>query len=161
MLDPNPGLIIWTIVSFLLLLFILRKMAWKPILEALRRREENVRNTLDKAEQARSEAARLLEENRKQLAQAEKEGQRILSESRSLAEKLKEDIVQNANQQSRRIVDQAKEEIERDKEAALIQLRQEVASLAINAAEKILDETLDANRQRKIVDAYLKELPNN
>lgn len=161
MLDPNPGLIVWTIVSFVLLVLVLRKLAWKPILEALQKREESVKSTLDRAEQARAEATILLEENRKQLERAEQEGHRILTESRTLAEKLKQDIVKNANQQSRRIVDQAKQEIERDKEAALAQLRQEVASLAISAAEKILDETLDANRHRKIIDAYLKELPKN
>jgi F-type H+-transporting ATPase subunit b len=161
MLDPNPGLIVWTIVSFILLVLVLRRLAWKPILEALHKREESIRNTLDRAEQARAEAANLLEENRKQLERAEEEGRRILTESRKFGEKLKEEIVESANQQSRRMVDQAKQEIERDKDAALAQLRSEVASLAISAAEKILDETLDENRHRKIVDSYLKELPKN
>jgi len=161
MLDPNPGLIVWTIVSFVCLVLILRKFAWEPILEALHKREQYVRDTLDRAERARTEAAQLLDENRKQLERAEQEGHRILTESRSLAEKLKDEIVQKANQQSRRLVEQAKDEIERDKEAALAQLRNEVASLAIAAAEKILDETLDDNRRRKIVDSYLRDLPKN
>ncbi|HUN66472.1 MAG TPA: F0F1 ATP synthase subunit B [Bacteroidota bacterium] len=161
MLDPNPGLIIWTILTFLLLLTVLRMYAWKPILEGLRKREEGVKSTLERAEQARQEAERLLQENRKQLEQAEQQGQKILSESRALADKLKNEIVENANQQSRRLVDQAREEIERNKDAALSQLRGEVASLAITAAEKILGETLDEARQRRLVDAYLKDLPKN
>ena len=161
MLNPNPGLIIWTIVTFILLLVLLKKFAWKPLLEALQRREETVRSSIERAEQAKIEAERLLDENRKQLERAGQEGQRILNENRALAEKLKDEIVEKANQQSRRMVDQAKQEIERDKEAALIQLRDEVAGLAIQAAGKILDETLDDDKHRKIVDAYLKGLPKN
>jgi len=161
MLNPNPGLIIWTIITFILLLVLLKKFAWKPLLEALQRREETVRSSIERAEQAKIEAERLLDENRKQLERAGQEGQRILNETRALAEKLKDEIVEKANQQSRRMVDQAKQEIERDKEAALIQLRGEVANLAINAAGKILDETLDDNKHRKIVDTYLKGLPKN
>ncbi len=161
MLDPNPGLIIWTFVTFALLLIVLRKFAWKPLLEALRKREEHVQHSIERAEQAKQEAELILEENRKQLALAETEAHRILNEGRALSEKLKNDILEQANRQSRKIVEQAKQEIERDKEAALSQLRSEVANLAIKAAEKILDETLDENRHRKLVDAYLKELPKN
>jgi len=161
MLDPNPGLIVWTIVTFVLLVLILRKFAWRPILESLHKREEHVRSSIERAEQARQEGERLLEEHRRQIAQAEQEGHRILTESRTLGEKLKQEIVDKANQQSRRMVEQAKQEIDRDKEAALTALRGEVAGLAIQAASKILGETLDENRHRKLVDTYLKELPRN
>ena len=161
MLDINPGLIVWTIVTFGLLLTVLRMFAWKPLLEALNKREEHVRSSLERAEFAKQEAERILEENRKQLAKVESESQRILSEGRALGEKLKNEMIDQANQQSRRLIDQAKQEIERDKDAALSQLRSEVANLAIKAAEKILDETLDEAKQRKIVDAYLKDLPKN
>jgi len=161
MLDVNPGLIVWTIVTFICLLVVLRKFAWKPLLDSLQRREEHVRNALDRAEQAKQEAEHLLDENRKQLARAEEESRRILGEGRALAEKLKQEIMDRTSQQSRTMIDQAKMEIERDKEAALAQLRGEVANLAIKAAEKILDETLDENKQRKVIDAYLRELPKN
>lgn len=161
MLTPNPGLIIWTILTFLVLLALLRKFAWKPLLESLHKREEHVKMSIERAEQAKQDAERILEENRKQLSRAESEAQRILGEGRVLGEKLKNEIVEQANQQSRRMVEQAKQEIERDKEAALSHLRSEVASLAIKAAEKILDENLDQAKQSKIIDAYLKELPKN
>ncbi len=161
MLDVNPGLIIWTIVTFLCLLFVLRRYAWKPLMNSLEKREHDVRSSIERAEQARAEAEKLLEEHRKQLQRAEEEGKRLVTESRSLADKLKEEIIEKANQQSRRMVEQAKEEIDRDKESALAQLRGEVANLAISAAEKILDETLDEPKQRKLVDSYLKELPKN
>lgn len=161
MLSINPGLIVWTIITFVTLLLVLRKFAWKPLLEALQKREEHVRDSLARAEQAKQEAERLIEENRKQLARAEEESRRILNEGRTLAEKLKGEIVDKANQQARKMVDDAKAEIERDKELALSQLRAEVANLAILAAERILGETLDANKQRKVVDDMMKELPKN
>ena len=161
MLSPNPGLVIWTIITFILLLFILRKVAWKPLLEALRAREESVKNAIEHAEKARNDAERLLQENQKTMEQASIEGQKILSESRALAEKLKDEIIDKANQQSRKMLEAAKEEIERDKESAMLQLRSEIASIAVDAAGKIIDETLDEEKHRKLVDSYLKELPRN
>ncbi len=161
MLEVNTGLIAWTIVTFILLLIVLRKFAWKPLLEGLQRREEKVRTSIERAEQAQRDAERLMEENRQRLARADQESHRLLSEGRVLAEKLKADIVEQANRQSRKMIDQAHLEIEREKEAALAQLRNEVASLAIKAAEKILDETLDEKRQRKLLDTYLDSIQGN
>jgi F-type H+-transporting ATPase subunit b len=161
MLNPNPGLILWTIVTFVLLVLLLRRVAWKPLLQALSDREESVRSALERAELAKSEAERILGENRKQLAQAEQEGRRILNESRELSEKLRGELMDKAQEQSRKLIDQAREEIERDKEAALARLRGEVADLAILAAGKILDETLDETRHRRIIDSALKDLPAN
>lgn len=161
MLDPNPGLIVWTIVTFVLLLIVLRKFAWKPLLKALHDRESSIRGSLDQAEGARAEAERILEENRRALARAGEESQKILSEGRALGEKLKQEIVDQANQQSRRIVEQARQEIERDKEKALSQLRGEVASLALQAAGRILNETLDEKKHRALIDESLAKLPKN
>jgi len=161
MLEINPGLIIWTIVTFLCLAGILRKFAWKPLLEALQRREEYVRSSLERAEQAKQEAERLLEENRRQMAHAEEETRRIVAEGRAFGQKLKSEIVEKATQQARQAVEQARQEIERDKELALRQLRSEVADLAVRAAEKILGEVLDADKHRKVIDDMFRELPKN
>src|SRR5512140_307541 len=143
MLDINPGLILWTIITFVVVVLILRAVAWKPLLGALTAREEQIRSSLQHAEQAHQEAQRLLEENRKQLAAAEEQSQRIIREGRTLGERLKAEIMEKANASSRHMIDQAKEEIKREKEAALVQLRGEVADLAITAAGKILDAHLD------------------
>lgn len=161
MLDPNPGLIVWTVVTFVLLLLVLRKFAWKPLLAALHEREKSIRGTLDHAENAKAEAERILEENRRQLAKAGEESQKILAEGRALGEKLKNEIVEQANAQSRRMVDQARLEIERDKESAIAQLRGEVAALALEAAGKILNETLDEKKHRALIDESLSRLPKN
>jgi F-type H+-transporting ATPase subunit b len=158
MLDINPGLIVWTIITFIIVVLILRAVAWKPLLTALTAREVQIRSSLQHAEQAQQEAQRLLEENRKQLAAAEEQSHRIIQEGRTLGERLKAEIMEKANASSRHVIEQAKEEIKREKEAALVQLRGEVADLAIMAAGKILDANLDAAKQRHLVDAAIKDL---
>ena len=161
MLDPNPGLIVWTVVTFVLLLLVLNKFAWKPLLKALHDRESSIRGTLEHAENAKAEAEKILEENRRQLAKAGEEAQKILAEGRALGDRLKQEIVEQANAQSRRMTEQARLEIERDKESAIAQLRGEVASLAINAAGRILNETLDEKKHRALIDDSLSKLPKN
>jgi F-type H+-transporting ATPase subunit b len=158
MLDINPGLILWTIITFLVLLVVLKKMAWKPLLHSLTAREERIRVALQQADEAQKAARDLLEENKRQLARAEEESQRVIREGRELGEKLKAEIVDKANTASRHMVDQAKEEIRREREAALVQLRTEVADLAIIAAGKILDANLDTPKQRALVDGVLQDL---
>jgi F-type H+-transporting ATPase subunit b len=159
MLDINPGLILWTIITFVILLVILRALAWKPLLGALTTREEKIRTTLEETDHARQEARRLLEENRRQLAEAEAQAQRVIRESRELGEKLKAEILEKAQAGSRNLVEQAREEIRREKDAALEQLRSEVADLAVMAAGKIIDANLDPARHKALVDAAIRELP--
>lgn len=161
MLEVNPGLIVWTIATFILLAIVLAKFAWKPMLEALRRREEGIRNSIERAEAAKIESERLLDEHRAALGRAEEESRRILAETRAMADKLKGEVVEKAVQQARLMIDQAKDEIERDKDAAITELRGEVADLAVAAAGKILGETLDASKHKKIVDDIMKALPKN
>lgn len=158
MFDINPGLIVWTIVTFLVVLAILRFTAWKPLLAALTSREEKVRSSLEQAEKARQDAQHLLDENQRQLALAEEQSQRIIREGREMGEKLKVEIVEKANASSRHMIEQAKDEISREKEKALTQLRSEVADLAIAATGKLLDANLDTPKQRQLLDAAIGEL---
>jgi F-type H+-transporting ATPase subunit b len=158
MLEINSGLILWTILTFIIVLIILRKAAWKPLLGALSAREESIRASLRDAENARGEAARLLEENRRQLAQAEEQSRRIIREGRDLGERLKAELLEKANATTRGMIEQAKEEIHREKDAALIQLRSEATDLVIAAAGKILDANLDTPKQRQLADAAIREI---
>jgi F-type H+-transporting ATPase subunit b len=158
MLEINPGLIVWTIITFLVVLVILRVLAWKPLLGALHAREEKIRSSLHQAEEAQRRSEELLEQNRRQLAQAEEQAQRIMKEGREMGEKLKAEIIEKADTASRHMLDQAKGEIVREKEAALKELRVEVGDLAIRAAEKILDANLDTPKQRALVDSAIKQL---
>jgi F-type H+-transporting ATPase subunit b len=161
MLNVDPGLIIWTIITFFILLILLRLTAWKPILKALETREQNIRTSLEKAEKAREDAERILRENKRNLDAAEEQVQRVLKEGRDLAEKMRQEMIGKANDESRRMIEHAKEQIEREKQEALKVLRAEVAHLAIQAAGKILDEQLDAKKHKKIVDKFIDDLPNN
>jgi F-type H+-transporting ATPase subunit b len=161
MLDINPGLILWTIITFIGLMVILRIIAWKPLIGALTAREEKMRTSLEEAEAAQQEARRLLEENKKQLAQAEETSHRIIKDGREMGEKLKNEILEKANASSRHMIDQAKDEIRREKDAALSQLRSEVADLAVAAAGKIIDANLDTAKNRQIVDSVIKDIKAN
>ena len=158
MLEINSGLILWTILTFVIVLIILRKAAWKPLLGALAAREESIRASLREAEDARAQAARLLGENRRQLAQAEEQSRRIIREGRDMGERLKGEILEKANATTRVMIEQAKEEIRREKDAALTQLRSEATDLVIAAAGKILDANLDTPKQRQLADAAIREI---
>jgi F-type H+-transporting ATPase subunit b len=158
MLEINPGLIIWTIITFVIVLMILRWTAWKPLLGALAAREEKIRSSLEQAELARQQAQALLDEHRKQVAAAEDQVQRILTEGRTLADKQRAETNEKAQASARHMLAQAKEEIQREKDAALLQLRSEVADLAIGVAGKILDKNLDTPAQRSLADAAIREI---
>jgi F-type H+-transporting ATPase subunit b len=161
MLEINPGLIIWTIVTFICLTIVLAKFAWKPILKMLSDREEKIHAALAEADRARTETAEMLKQNEKNLARAEEEYQKMVREGKALAEKLKEDIVTKAKQQAQHELKLATEEIQRNTEAAKQKLRAEIADLAIKATEKILEETIDEKKQKQLIDSVMNKLPKN
>lgn len=155
-LDLNWGPILWTVLNFSLLVVLLRFIAWKPILAALENRERSISESLDRAEQARVEADRVLAENHKALAKVEEESQKMLRDSRDYASRIQAEAHERAQEEARKLIAQAREDIEHLKQQALNELRVEVAQLAVGAAEKILNERLDMDRSRKLVDDYFK-----
>ncbi|MFZ1729772.1 MAG: F0F1 ATP synthase subunit B [Bacteroidota bacterium] len=161
LLALEPGMLIWTFITFTLLLWILKKFAWKPLLGALENRETKIREDIQRAEDARADAERMLAEHRKLLQNSELDARKILDEAKSTAEAIKQGIVESAHEQARLMTAQAKAEIQREKDTALSQLREEVADLAIRAAGKILGEELDADKHRKLVDDFIGNLPRN
>lgn len=161
LLKIESGLILWTIATFVVLLVVLGKYAWKPILGALHSREQEIADSLKKAEEAKKDAERMMKENQIAMDKASNETARLIAEGRAMAEQLKADIVAKANESAKKMLDQAKEEIVREKEAAMSQLRTEVAELSITVAEKILDESLDGAKQKKMVDKVLQQLQKN
>lgn len=155
--DIQTGPILWTILNFVILLVLLRAVAWKPIMKALEARETSIHDALNRAEVAKSEAERILTENQKALMKAEEESQRVLRESREYAERIQAEASAKAQEESRRLLDLAQQEIERSKQQALNELRGEVATLAVGGAEKILRESLDNQRHQRILDEYLQQ----
>lgn len=161
LLSVEPGLMIWTIIIFILLVLILKKLAWKPLLTSLSNREQMIKDSVEKAENLRNEAEKLLEENKKLLEQADAESRKRIAEGKEYGEKLKNDIIGKANEDTRKMVEQAKNEIVREKLSALNELKSEIASLAIRSAEKIIDENLDEKKQKKIIDGFINQIPKN
>lgn len=161
LLAPNFGLAIWITIVFLLLLLLLRRFAWGPITSALDERERTIDESIQRAEAALAEAKQIQADNQRARREAEQEAQRILRETREEAERLRTDEVQKTREQIQRMREQAGADIEREKQAALTTLRAEVADLAIQAAEKILHENLDAPRQRRLVEGFIDDLPKN
>lgn len=159
LLSPHPGLILWTIVTFAVVLLVLRSKVWGPLLAALDERERRIREALESADRAHREAQARLEEHSKRLAEAEQESRRIIAEAHEAATKVGHRIVEEARQEAQHTVDMATESIEAEKRAALSQLRHEVADLAVQAAGAILDAELDAERNRKLADDFIRGLP--
>lgn len=161
LLDVNPGLMIWTVITFIILLFVLKKVAWKPILAALDKRENDIKESLTQAEKAKNEAKMILEENQANLAKAEEESRKIIEQSRTYAESLKEQLMRESKEQAKKIVDDASSEIQRNKDAAFEELKGQIAEIAVGAAEKIIRDTLDAQKSKQVIDKYLNDVTKN
>lgn len=161
LLAPNFGLIIWITLVFLLLLIVLRRFAWGPITSALDERERTIDESIQRAETALAEARQIQADNERARREAEQEAQKILREAREVSERIRTEEVEKTREQIRRMQQSAREEIAQEKEGALSELRSEVADLAIQAAEKILKESLDETRQRKLVANFIETLPRN
>jgi F-type H+-transporting ATPase subunit b len=159
MLNLDPGMMIWAWITFLVLLGLLYRFAWKPILAAIEKREQTIQDSLDMAAKAKEEAQALLEQHQEMIRSAQSEAQRIIKENRELAAKSRQEIIEQARDNAQKIVDKAKLEIEKDKENALLALRGEVADLAIAATKKILHESLDEARQRALVEDFIEKIP--
>lgn len=158
LLSPEPGLIFWTALSFVIVLLILKKVAWGPILTALEEREKGIQSSIDRAYSAKDEAEAALRKNRDLLAKADAESDKIIREGKEFADKLRSDIAEKAQAEAQKMISAAKEEIEHEKRRALNELRAEVADLAVQGAEKIIRTTLDADLQKKIVDSMIQDL---
>jgi F-type H+-transporting ATPase subunit b len=161
LLQPNVGLFVFTVLVFAIVAYILGKYAWGPIMNVLEEREHSIEESMTRAERALAEAKQIQADNAKARREAEQEAQRILREAREASEQLRGEEVEKTRAQLRQMQEQAQAEIEREKQGALEALRNEVADLAIQAAEKILAENLDAARQRRLVDDFIDQLPKN
>lgn len=160
-LDVNPGVILWTVVTFIFLLLILKKIAWKPILNSLKEREMFIKESLEKAETAKKDAEKLIADNKQSMLKAEEEAKKIVDQSREFAEKLKSQILDESKTQAKKMVADATSEIERKNAEAFNKLKEQVADIAIKSAEKILRENLDKDKQVKLVKKYMDELSKN
>ncbi len=162
LLSPDLGLIFWQLLGFLLLLFLLGKFAWRPILGALNERETSIEQALSAAEKAKAEMAQLKNENEQLLADARKEREVMLRDATTAANKLREEAREQASEESARIVADAQASIEVQKQAALAEIKHQVGDLSLVIAEKILREKLDnSEKQKDYVARLVNDLNEN
>ena len=162
LVQPAFGLVFWMLLSFLTVLFILGKFAWKPILKALKERETSIEDALNSADKAREAMENLKSDNEKLLAEARAERERMLREARDTKDAIINEAKGKASAEANRLLQQARETINTEKLAAITELKNQVATLSIEIAEKILREQLkDAAKQKELAEKYLKEVKMN
>ena len=160
LLDPHVGTIIWTIVTFLVVLVVLRATVWRPLLSALDERERRISDALEEAERSRKEAQLRIAEHQQKLQGADAEAREIIRLAREAAEKVEQEIVSSARQEAQRTTEQARRAIESEKQAAIAELRKETADLAVKAAGALIEANLDDERNRKLGEDLIAGIPS-
>ena len=158
MFDINLGLSVWTTFVFLSLLGILWKFAWGPMLAVVQAREDGIQETLDEAAQEREQAAKLLAEHREQMADARRQAQQMIAEGKEAGERVRQGIEEKARVEGEAMIERARESIRREKESALDELRKEAVDLALAAAARLVQASLDEKKDRELVIGYIDEL---
>src|SRR3954465_10940466 len=158
LVPPDPGLFIWTIVTFLGLLWALKKLAWSPLLEALETRQNAIRKSLDDAQQAKTELERLHVESAQILQRARVDAEAIVTQSRSDGDRLREEIRAKARTEADHIVKNAERQIQLETSRALEQIRREAVDLSVMIASKIIQRNISKEDNERLIDEALKQV---
>ncbi len=161
LVQPDPGLFIWTIITFLVLLWLLAKFAWKPLLALLEKREETIRNSLKDAEKAREELEASNKKTEELMVEAREEVQGIISAGRAVAEKLQDDLVKKAKEKADVLIAESKRQIQSEKDEALSEIKSEVVTLSLEIASKLIEKNLSDKDNREIIVKTLKNIHKN
>jgi len=162
LIKPEIGLIFWTALTFAILLFVLRKFAWKPILNSVNERENSIKKALAEAENARKEMQNLHADNERILKEARGEREAMLKEARELKDKIVSDAKELAKVEADKMVKQAQATIESEKKAAVSDIKDQVANLSVEIAEKVIKEQLsNKDKQLKLVEDMLVDIKLN
>lgn len=154
----DPGLFIWTIITFLLVLFLLSKFAWKPLLKVLQEREDEIKSSLKDAEVAKAELEKVNLESEKILNDARAEARKIQAESKSVSEKQRDEIIHKAKEEAKKIVVNAEGQIKMEKDLAIKQIQEKVIDLTFSISEKVIKKNLTTDDNQKIIKDSLKSL---
>lgn len=162
LLNDHLGFVVWASVAFILLLVLLKKLAWKPILNAINDRERSIETALESALKAKEEMARLTNENEALLKQARLERDAILKEAKELKDQIVSDAKASADAEGAKMIEKARQEINNQKAAAMAEVQNQVASLSLAIAEKVLRKQFeDQQKQESLVQDLLKEVKLN
>jgi len=154
------NLMFWTLIIFLLLFFMLRRWAFPAIFGAVEQREKALEDALASAKRDREEAQRLLEEHRNQIEAARGEAQKLIADGRAVAEKMRNDMIEQTHQEQQTMLERVRREIDAERERAVAQLRREAVNLAIAGASKVIEQNLDNTKNRQLVEGFLSSLPS-
>lgn len=154
----DPGLFVWTIITFMVLFFVLAKFAWKPLIKMLQEREEMIRDSLDDAEKAKAELEHLNEESEAIMTKARAEAQTILANGKAAAEKVKEDTISKAKEQAIKILEKTEKQIQIEKDKAIIDIKQEVVNLSLSVAKKLINKNLNDADNKSLIEETLKKV---
>jgi F-type H+-transporting ATPase subunit b len=158
LVQPDPGLFIWTVITFLVLLGLLAKFAWKPLLRALDSRQETIRKSLDDAQKAKEELERLQTQSAQMLRQARLDADAIISKTYTDAEKLGEELRQKAREESEGIIKNAQRQIQNETGRALQEIRREAVDLSVTIASKLLERHVSKEDNARLIDETLKQI---
>lgn len=162
LLTPGPGLVIWQLFVFLLLVILLGKLAWKPIIASLKEREDSIQQALDSAENAKKEMASLKEDNEKLLRETREERDKILRDARTAANRIHDEAQADAKKNADRLIEDAKSIIQTEKNAALRDVKEQVAMFSLDIAEKLIKKNLsDDKSQKELANTFIKDLKLN
>jgi F-type H+-transporting ATPase subunit b len=157
---PAANELIWGTIAFLILLFVMYRTVWPSVDKAFKDRRDNIEGKLEEAEREREEADQLLEQYRRRLRDAEDETQRILEEARANADRVRRELLAKAEADAGRELERARQAIRAERDQAIRQLRGEVGTLAVELATRVVGDSLDRERQLRLVDQYIDELGN-
>ena len=157
-MQPDTGLMFWTLVIFVVLLFILSKFAFGPLTKAVEDRERALQEAIDKAQADREAAAKLLQEHQARIDAARGEAQKLIADGRATAEKMRGDLIEQTRKEQQDMLERARREIESEKERAIAQLRREAVDLALAGASKVIEQNLETEKNRQLVERYLSSI---
>ena len=162
LLTPDPGLVFWTGLTFIILMFVLKKYAWRPILHAVRMREHTIKHALATAEQSQNEAESIEKLKKKTLAEAALERDRLITEARELKATIIEDAKKAAQKEADKIIESTRLMLKKEQEDVLQQMKEQVAILSVDIAGKLLEQELKATaKQKELINKYLEEVSFN
>jgi F-type H+-transporting ATPase subunit b len=157
--DINPGLTLWAAITFLVLMVVLSRFAWGPIVKMLDERSKTIHEAIDAARKERAEAERMLGEQKEALARATREAAELAKRNQQEVEVLRQELTARARKEADELVASARKQIVEEKSKAIVELRHLAADLAIDAAGRLIKSSLDEKAQRQLVEDYLKQLP--
>lgn len=158
LVKPDIGTLFWMLLFFSMILFLLGKFAWKPILNTLKNREKTIEEALQSADRVKEEMAKLKSDNEKILAEARQERDKMMKEARLMKEKIVQDAQELAQTEGKKLIENAKQSIDNEKKSAINEIKTQMAVLSVAIAEKIIREKLDASKQTELIDNFLKDI---